>query len=222
MMIDLLNLSLKKLFYLCSCKLSLKTVLILTDQLIFRLEYIHVKLFIYHDIKSKNFLMSVSKWDNQMNMISFKLIKKYSDSQTHCHILYSKNENKNSTEMTHYVSIHSHLRLEQFCCDDMKSLDYVMLYFLCDSLLWQELKIVIKKQKYNLIMKKKKIIFTENLCYDLLNEFVIYLDYTQSLSFEDKSDYSYLCKIFHDLFVCKFFQHDYIFDWIILKYQKND
>ena len=37
----------------------------------------------------------------------------------------------------------------------------------------------------------------------------------------DKPDYSYLRKIFRDLFVREGFQYDYVFDWTVYKYQKN-
>jgi len=47
------------------------------------------------------------------------------------------------------------------------------------------------------------------------------LNYTWSLYFDDKPDYSYLHKIFRDLFVRESFQYDYVFDWNVYKYQKN-
>ena len=62
---------------------------------------------------------------------------------------------------------------------------------------------------------------TEVLCRGFPNEFAIYLNYTRSLLFDDKPDYSYLRKIFRDLFVHEGFQYDYVFDWTVYKYQKN-
>ena len=62
---------------------------------------------------------------------------------------------------------------------------------------------------------------TEVLCRNFPNEFAIYLNYTRSLRFDDKPDYSYLRKIFRDLFVRESFQYDYVFDWTVYKYQKN-
>lgn len=90
--------------------------------------------------------------------------------------------------------------LEQSRRDDMESLGYVMLYFCRGSLPWQGLKAATKKQKYDRIMEKKMTTPTEVLCRGFPNEFAIYLNYTRSLRFDDKPDYSYLRKIFRDLF----------------------
>jgi casein kinase I family protein HRR25 len=103
----------------------------------------------------------------------------------------------------------------------MESLGYVMLYFCRGSLPWQGLKAATKKQKYERIMEKKMTTPTEVLCRGFPNEFAIYLNYTRSLRFDDKPDYSYLRKIFRDLFVREGFQYDYVFDWTVYKYQKN-
>lgn len=103
----------------------------------------------------------------------------------------------------------------------MESLGYVMLYFCRGSLPWQGLKAATKKQKYDRIMEKKMTTPTEVLCRSFPNEFAIYLNYTRSLRFDDKPDYSYLRKIFRDLFVREGFQYDYVFDWTVYKYQKN-
>jgi casein kinase I homolog HRR25 len=70
-------------------------------------------------------------------------------------------------------------------------------------------------------MEKKMTTPTEVLCRGFPNEFAIYLNYTRSLRFDDKPDYSYLRKIFRDLFVREGFQYDYVFDWTVYKYQKN-
>ncbi|KAG8726433.1 serine/threonine protein kinase, partial [Ceratobasidium sp. 414] len=45
------------------------------------------------------------------------------------------------------------------------------------------------------------------------NEFGIFLNYCHVLRFNDKPDYSYLCKLFRDLFVREGYQYDYLFDW---------
>lgn len=106
----------------------------------------------------------------------------------------------------------------QHRCDDLKSLEYMLLYFLRESLSWQDLKITNQTQKKKLILKKKKTISTENLCESLSWEFAAYLNYIRFLDFDDKSKHFYLRKLFRALFVRESFDHDHVFDWTILKY----
>jgi serine/threonine protein kinase len=64
---DLLGQSLEDLFNFCSRRFTLKTVLMLVEQMIDRVEYIHTKNFIHQDIKPDNFLMGVGKNYNQVS-----------------------------------------------------------------------------------------------------------------------------------------------------------
>lgn len=219
MVMELLGPSLEDLFNFCNRKFSLKTVLLLSDQLVSRVEYIHSKNFIHRDIKPDNFLMGLGKKGNLVYIIDFGLAKKYRDSRTHNHIPYR--ENKNLTGTARYASINTHLGIEQSRRDDLESLGYVLMYFNRGSLPWQGLRAATKRQKYERISEKKMSTPIEELCRSFPPEFATYLNYCRSLRFDEKPDYSYLRQLLRNLFHRQGFTYDYVFDWNMLKFGVN-
>jgi len=219
MVIDLLGPSLEDLFSFCNRKFSLKTVIMLADQMINRVEYVHAKNFIHRDIKPDNFLIGLGKKANMVHIIDFGLAKKYRDPKTQQHIPYR--EGKNLTGTARYASVNTHLGIEQSRRDDLEAVGYVVMYFNRGSLPWQGLKATGKKEKYEKIMEKKMSTPVEVLCKHFPCEFVTYLNYCRSLRFEDRPDYAYLRRLLKDLFFRENFQFDFVFDWTILNYKKE-
>eukprot|EP00985_Skeletonema_marinoi_P029455 scaffold27929_cov124-Skeletonema_marinoi.AAC.1 len=203
MVLDLLGPSLEDLFNYCGRRFQLKTVLMLADQLLGRLEYVHTKSFIHRDVKPDNFLIGLGKRQSVIHIIDFGLAKKYRDPRSHQHIPYR--ENKNLTGTARYASINTHIGIEQSRRDDLESLGYVLMYFIRGSLPWQGLKANTKKQKYERIMDRKMSTSTEQLCKGYATEFRSYFEYCRSLRFEDRPDYAYLKRLFKELFYRKGF-----------------
>lgn len=214
LVMDLLGYSLEDLFNRCGRRFSLKTVLMIADQTLLRLEYIHSKSFIHRDIKPDNFLIGTGRRSNIIYVIDFGLAKRYRDPKTHVHIMYR--ENKHLTGTPRYASINNHLGIEQSRRDDLESLGYVFMYFLRGSLPWQGLRANTKKQKYQKIMEKKMATPIDLLCKGYPDEFRIYFEYCRALRFADKPDYSYLRRLFKDLALRNEIEYDGNFDWRML------
>lgn len=104
MAFELLGPSLEDLFNYCGRKFSLKTVLLLADQLISRFQYIHSKGYIHRDVKPDNLLMGIGAQGNTVYMIDIGLAKETEDPNRH------KYSHKYSVVGTlRYASVNAHL-----------------------------------------------------------------------------------------------------------------
>ena len=77
MVFDLLGPSLEDLFEFCGRKFSLKTVLMISNQLIYRLSYIYSKRIIHRDIKPDNILMGVGRLGNHVYIADIGIATQY-------------------------------------------------------------------------------------------------------------------------------------------------
>lgn len=153
LVMELLGQNLEELFNACNRKFSLKTVLMLADQLIQNIEYLHFKNYVHRDVKPENFLMGLGQKMNQLFMIDFGLSKRYRDTKTFEHIPYR--ENKPLIGTARYASINTHKGIEQSRRDDIEALCYLFIYFLKGTLPWQGLKAKSKDEKYKRIKENK-------------------------------------------------------------------
>lgn len=199
LVMELLGQSLEELLQSNKGRLPLKTVLLLADQMIKRIEYIHSRNYLHRDIKPDNFLLGLGSKINLVYVIDFGLSKRYRDSKTNMHIPYR--EGKSLTGTARYASLNTSLGIEQSRRDDMECLVNVFIYLLKGSLPWQGLPGNTKNEKYRNIMEKKMQTTPEVLCSGIPSEFVTFLTYTRSLRFEDRPDYNYLRRIFNELYI---------------------
>ncbi len=212
MIMELLGSSLEELFNRCDRRFSLKTVLMIADQMISRVEYVHSRRIIHRDIKPDNFAVGLGKNAHKVYLFDFGLAKKYMSSHNE-HIKYK--DGKGLTGTARYASINTHLGIEQSRRDDLEAIIYVLIYFLSGSLPWQNLRAKNVKEKYEKIRDKKIQTKTEELCEGLPREFAIALSYIRELKFTEKPDYAYLRSLFKNLFKQSKFIYDFEYDWIV-------
>ena len=219
LVMELLGKSLETLFQENNCKFSLKTVCMLAEQMITRLEYIHKKYILHRDIKPDNFTIGRGKQSHIIYLIDFGLSKKYRSSKgNHEHIKYS--ENKRLIGTARYASINALKGCEQGRRDDMEALGYVLMYFLRGNLPWQGLKLNRGDDRYKKIYETKKNTTPEELCIGYPKQFCEYIKYTRNLSFEQEPDYNYLKKLIFTVMDKYEINLDFLYDWG-LKWKKN-
>jgi serine/threonine protein kinase len=210
---ELLGKSVEDLFIAAQRQLSLKTVLMLADQMITRVEYIHSKGMLHRDIKPENFAIGIGRKANAVYAIDFGLSKRYCDPKTLQHIPFR--DGKSLTGTARYASVNTHLGIEQSRRDDIEALAYIFIYLLRGSLPWQGLQAPNRKQKYEAIAECKISTSVEVLCQGIPQEFAIYLAEARRLDFPDKPNYSFYRQLFKELFVRKGFTFDYQYDWTV-------
>ena len=213
MVLELLGPSIEDLFDQCQRKFSLKTILMLADQILTRLEYIHSKSFIHRDLKPENLLVGLGNKQNLIYIIDFGLSKKFRDPKTLKHIQYK--EGKHLTGTARYASINTHVGIEQSRRDDLESLAYVLLYLVRGNLPWQGMNASNKMAKYKQVLDKKVEIGIDGLCEGLPDEFRTFLEYCKTLKFEDVPNYAMVKGWFRGLMLKNRCDLDFCYDWTI-------
>ena len=194
--------SLQNLFEKCKYKFSLKTVLMLADQLLLRIEFVHKCSFVHRDVKPENFMFGD---DNIVYSIDYGFFKSYISLVTKTHVQFSKN--KMFTGTTRYASINALKGYEQSRRDDLESLAYVLIYFMKGHLPW----IGVSNQKENLEIKESTS--PESLCSHIPQEFCTFLKEVRALKFSEEPKYGEYRELFRNLFIKEQFLYDYQYDW---------
>uniref|UniRef100_A0A0G4FIU2 Casein kinase I n=1 Tax=Chromera velia CCMP2878 TaxID=1169474 RepID=A0A0G4FIU2_9ALVE len=241
--IELLGPSLEELFTCCHRRFSLKTVLMLADQMLNRIELLHAHSYLHRDIKPDNFLIgsnrpalrharrATNSSSTAQNVVSAHATQDILPANT-ASLVYMLDfglckryrdgithehipyrTGKSLTGTARYASIATHMGIEQARRDDLEALGYVLIYFARGSLPWQGLNAETKQDKYAKILDRKQRTPIEHLCRSLPKEFREYLCAVRSLRFEEKPDYDYLRKLLRELFYAEGFHYDFVFDW---------
>jgi serine/threonine protein kinase len=135
--------------------------------------------------------MGLRKHSNIVYIIDFSLLREFRHPDTYLPIPYNKAKGLIGTAT--FASIHSHLGSELERRDDLESLAYILIYFLRGSLPWQGLDL----ETHDLIAESKQSMSAHILCQGLPVQLHAFLEYSRSLSFNDKPNYDYLHNLFN-------------------------
>ena len=221
LIMDLLGSSIESLFNKFKKKFSLITCIMIMDQIVQRIEYLHSKNLLHRDIKPDNFLIGRGNKKNTIYAIDFGLSKKYKDSRTGLHIPYR--DGKDLTGTARYASINTHLGVEQSRRDDIESLGYMMVYLMKGHLPWQGMVNSNPKKKYDRIKKLKIEIKLVDLCAGLPKECIKFIQYARDMKFEDKPNYNYLRSLLKKMATRIGVRMDTSkFDWIVSEAKEKE
>jgi len=220
LVLDLLGPSLESLFNYCDRKFSLKTVLMLADMLVTRIEYMHYKNVVHRDVKPENFVFGVQFEGNEkeriakdaLYVIDFGLSIVYRTS-TYAHIAMETGKKLIGT--VRYSSLNTHNGISQSRRDDLESLAYMLIYFMKGELPWQNLKDTPREAKYRKIGALKMSIPVETLCEGLDESFGKFLRYTRELRYDQMPDYFHIKEIFSSAMIRNNIVYDFDFDWFL-------
>jgi len=237
LVLQLLGPSLRDLFEFCGRRFSLKTVLMLADQLICRLKLLHSKDIVHCDIKPGNFLMGTGRTGNQVYVTDFGIATNYRsprrrvvlDPEIAAMFPYTEDDSDDDvsekrpdedhlTGTAQYASIRGHFSMRPTPRDDMESLGYMLIEFLLGSLPWSNLSGPEDGIEARLILERKDSIATEELCQGVPKEFKQFFDHVRSLSHHDIPKYEWLRQNFDALFRRCNYAYDNVFDWTIISF----
>lgn len=192
-------------------RFSLKTVIMLADQLLTILETIHNKGVVHRDMKPENMLMGKGDKQNQCFIVDFGISKVWRDANG-THIPYR--DKKSFIGTTRYASLSAHHGIEISRKDDLESLIYVLIFLYKGILPWQNLK-VSESEKTKKVGEMKMKLTSEEICKDMPEEIVKFLNYVKNLSFKQNPDYNFLKGLIGKIAFNNNFQIDNTWDWIM-------
>ncbi|EFO27211.1 serine/threonine protein kinase [Loa loa] len=211
MVMDLTGPALEELFIYCNRRFSLKTVLMLADQMLDRIQTLHDAGYVHRDLTSDTFVVGIEENIAKVYLVTMKLASKYIKISGGCrkHIPYG--ENIEFFGSSYFASLNRHLGTVASRRDDLESYIYILLYFLKGNLPWQ---IYGNSNELEQVLKIKTSTSIETLCHGLPTEFATVLNYCRTLKFEDKPDYLFIRQLFRDLFNSLTYKEDWNFDWM--------
>lgn len=180
-------------------KFDVTTVLMLGLRVIDALEYIHCHEYTHGDIKGSNLMMGFSKSKSgQVYLLDYGLVYRFCPDGNHKE--YKEDPKRKHDGTIEFTSRDAHNGVVTSRRSDLEILGFVMLQWLCDRLPWEknlQNKEYVKNEKDKYMKNIPKLMrdcFHDNHQGEV--EIQKYLEYINSLKYEDEPDYEYIRKLF--------------------------
>ncbi|KAI0782738.1 putative casein kinase [Abortiporus biennis] len=211
LVMDRLGPNLEILRRFCRGSLSLKTVLMLGEQMLATIEQVHSRGIIVRDIKPANFAFGQIEDYKQLFLFDLGLCKLFLDPTTGTHMPFR--EGRAGIGTPRYASHNVHFGLEPSRRDDVEAIGLLLLYLLHGRLPWQGICAPDIPAKLLRIGEMKR----GQPFLDLLQRsptfFQAFFEHCRSLEFESKPDYSYLRQLLTDTMAKHKWEYDWEYDW---------
>lgn len=192
LVMDLLGLTLEQSLQACPGRVfSPGTALMVAEQAIRLLAYLHSKTIVHRDIKSENFMWGRRGRLHHLHIIDFGMGSRYWLKK---HVRMTQGNQLTGT--ARYASINAMRGCSQSRRDDLEALGHMLIYSLRGSLPWSGLDAKSYADKLRLICERKATIPLDDLCRGYPVEFETFLRYSRQLGFEARPDYDNLLAYF--------------------------
>lgn len=188
-----------ELFLNSKRRFDVTTVLMLGLRVIDALEYIHCHEYTHGDIKGSNLMMGFSKSKSgQVYLLDYGLVYRFSPDGNHKE--YKEDPKRKHDGTIEFTSRDAHNGVVTSRRSDLEILGFVMLQWLCDRLPWEKNlqdKEYVRNEK-NRYMKNIPKLMRDCFCGDHQVEIQKYLEYINTLEYEDQPDYEFIRKLFRE------------------------
>ncbi|XP_073250180.1 serine/threonine-protein kinase VRK1-like [Porites lutea] len=189
----------EELFLSSGRRFDVSTVLMLGLRVLDALEYIHAHEYTHGDIKGSNLMMGFAKSrTGQVYLLDYGLVYRFNPEGKHKE--YKEDPKRKHDGTIEFTSRDAHNGVVTSRRGDLEILGYVMLQWLCDRLPWEKNlndKEYVRNEKtryMNDIPKLMRDCFHGNHPVEIQR----YLEYVNTLKYEQEPDYEHIRKLFRD------------------------
>ena len=204
---QLLGPCLLDLFLDCGRRFSLKTTLMIAEQLLAGLETMHEKGYLHRDVKPDNVCIGTGEEADRLYLIDFGLSRKFVVEGVHVPCTTDNPFQGNFYWASNNV-LRGHTSSRR---DDLESLLYVLLYFLRGDLPWYFSKET--RCSPLTVLQRRNLLTIADMCQGAPQALITALAYVKSINYNAVPRYDYLRKLFKDCAKEKGIEYDSMFDW---------